>query len=217
MKIIIGDVHGNVKYYKYLIESLFPIMWKSNEIETIQLGDFGFKYSFDTFEKDIFDKNEPKKNMISFGNHDYYPYLNKPYSCGNWSFEENDGYNLMTIRGAKSIDKGVRTEGVDWFDNEEMSYKELDELLDIWADLRPDVVVSHDIPQFVQQKIFHFADQSITRNYLQMMFEIHQPKLWLFGHYHQDKELTVNGTLFKCIEPNGFICVEDKLQKLNML
>ena len=214
--VILGDVHGNVQHYKRTLDVL-PTIYGDKNIKTIQLGDFGFKGAYDVFEKTIFDPDNPKKNMISMGNHDYYPYLNKPYSLGNWSYDETQDYSLMTIRGAFSIDRGMRREGLDWFENEEMNYEELEELFDIWCDLRPDVVVSHDIPQLVQQRIFHFHDMSITRNYLQMMFEEHKPKLWLYGHYHQDKVNYFDGTIFKCIEPSEFCCIENELEKMKSL
>jgi len=213
-RIVIGDIHGNMSYYKHLIELTIPNKYGKDN-QTIQVGDFGFKGSHNWFLANVYDHNNPRKHSINFGNHDDYNFLDQPYSLGNWSYDETEDYSLMTIRGAKSIDRGMRKEGKDWFENEEMNYEELDELLEIWEDLRPDVVVSHDIPQFVQQRLYGFYDDSITRNYMQMMFERHQPKLWLFGHYHDGSRIMLEGTQFINVATSDYICVEDELEKLN--
>jgi Icc-related predicted phosphoesterase len=34
---------------------------------------------------------------------------------------------------------------------------------------------------------------------LHMMFQEHQPKLWVFGHHHQSKDVQINGTRFVCL------------------
>jgi hypothetical protein len=31
------------------------------------------------------------------------------------------------------------------------------------------------------------------------MFELHQPKLWVFGHYHTDYDEVIQGTRFVCV------------------
>lgn len=31
------------------------------------------------------------------------------------------------------------------------------------------------------------------------MLEIHRPKVWVFGHYHIDKDFELNGTRFICL------------------
>ena len=40
---------------------------------------------------------------------------------------------------------------------------------------------------------------SRTRVWFQNMFERHQPKLWLFGHWHTPFDETVDGTRFVCL------------------
>jgi hypothetical protein len=34
---------------------------------------------------------------------------------------------------------------------------------------------------------------------LQELFNIHQPKYWYFGHYHNSWSMIINGTRFKCL------------------
>jgi hypothetical protein len=38
-----------------------------------------------------------------------------------------------------------------------------------------------------------------VRKLLQELFNIHQPKKWFFGHYHQSWSMTINGTDFRCL------------------
>ena len=46
---------------------------------------------------------------------------------------------------------------------------------------------------------------------LQEMFDLHPPRLWVFGHYHVDRRLELGGTLFRCLAPLGTADVEDLL------
>lgn len=38
-----------------------------------------------------------------------------------------------------------------------------------------------------------------TSQVLQQMFDVHQPREWIFGHYHLDKSFEINGTKFTCV------------------
>lgn len=179
---IIGDVHGKVQKWEFLI---------THDTESICVGDFGFKIHWDYYIKHY--KNST--HTINMGNHDYLPYLN--FSLGNYAF--NSKYNLMTIRGAYSIDKRLRREGIDWFDNEELTYQECQEVVDQYSLLKPEIIVSHDCPQDVQEYLFGYEDSTITRNVLQSCLETHQPALWLFGHHHKSIKEKIENTMFICL------------------
>ena len=186
--LVIGDVHGKLSQYFELIK---------NTHDSICVGDFGFKKQWDNLHASCTDRHK-----INMGNHDYYPYLNtSPNSVGDWSY--NSGYNLFTVRGANSIDKHLRTEGVDWFSNEELTYAEGCEAYDNYIQLKPEIVITHDCPQNIcKQLSSHHAlyEMSTTRQLLQAMFEAYQPKLWLFGHHHMSKEIITEGCKFKCLK-----------------
>jgi len=181
---IIGDVHGKIYEYKKII---------NNSKFTIQVGDFGFKEEHQWHLMNV----DSSKHKINFGNHDDYSFLHEKHSLSNYSIDKNN--NLMTIRGAFSIDRRYRIEGRDWWANEELNYNEMLEVVDIYAKEKPKIVVSHDCPQIIRQHLFGVTEKSITSNGLQTMFETHQPDIWLFGHHHRSKNVNINGTQFICL------------------
>jgi predicted phosphodiesterase len=44
---------------------------------------------------------------------------------------------------------------------------------------------------------------------LQAMFEIHQPEVWLFGHWHINKVQKIGATNFICLAELSFIDIGD--------
>ena len=182
--VIIGDVHGKVNQYWKIVKKL-----KEN---SIQLGDFGFKKEHDWFLKNI----DFRTHRINFGNHDDTTYLSKPHSLGDYSF-----YNdVFTVRGAYSIDKYKRIENKDWWSNEELNYHEMQAAIDYYIKVKPKIVVTHDCPQSVREYFFDIEDKSLTSNGLQVMFENHQPDIWLVGHHHSAITSFIGKTKFICLE-----------------
>lgn len=185
---VIGDVHGNVKQYKKITDKCD---------HSICVGDFGFKRHWDWHTDNIKGNHE-----IVMGNHDYYPYLDThPASLRNWNYFP--GLNIFTVRGAKSIDQHLRIEGTNWFANEELTYAEGLEVFDEYAKVKPKIVISHDCPQSILEHIFKMGwsyGKTTTRNILQGMFIEHKPELWIFGHYHEHRDVEIMGTRFICLE-----------------
>ena len=183
--LVIGDVHGLVdKYWKIL---------QKHKGMSIQVGDFGFKQQHEWHLKNI----DFTQHTINFGNHDDYTYLYQPHSCSNWSYAYES--KLMTVRGAYSVDKAYRTENVDWWTNEELNYEEMQQAIDFYTFNKPKIMITHDCPQEVRQHLFYIHEKSITTNGLQVMFEQHQPDLWIFGHHHKSENEVINGTRFICL------------------
>lgn len=186
---IVSDVHGKVNaFWKMYIQS-----FKNEEI--IQLGDLGFKESHDWFLKNC----NIEKHKVSFGNHDYMPYLDKPHSLGDWSY--NEKYKLFTVRGAETkIGKYDFFKRGDWFENEELTRDEFLIAFENYKKLKPEIVVTHDCPKLTAYSLFGFYGENLTRDNLQELFEFHQPRLWIFGHHHRDIKLQIDGTLFVCLD-----------------
>ena len=183
---VIGDVHGNINAY-------WKLMNKHNIINSIQVGDFGFRKENDWFIENI----DSNKHKICFGNHDYYPYFDKPYSLGNFSVI-ND--KIMTIRGGYSIDKYSRFLGLDYFHNEELSYFEQCMVYDEYVSVKPDIVISHECPSMLVDNFVEYVDiYSSTSKFLNKLLSKHKPKKWIFGHYHKSFNEVIDGVNFICL------------------
>lgn len=182
--LVIGDVHGNLYDYENIL--------KKCSCSSIQVGDFGFSKHHKWHLKNI----NYTQHKINFGNHDDYTYLREFHSLGDFSIRTD----MMTVRGAFSIDKICRTENISWWSNEELNYEEMQKAIDFYILNKPKIMITHDCPQEVRKTLFKINEKSITSNGLQIMFEAHQPELWIFGHHHKSKNELINNTRFVCLK-----------------
>lgn len=194
---IIGDVHGKTQQYQKMLRQVYTGQ------RTIQIGDMGIGF------KGVGLHEMPQNHKWFRGNHD------NPAKCrANKNYLGDFGYlpedKLFWLAGAFSIDKDWRIPGVSWWEDEELSYEELASAILLYDQVRPDYVLSHEAPARVGRSMLdglmgpYFSAKteccmSRTAEALQQMFEIHQPKEWVFGHYHVDKSFEINGTLFTCV------------------
>jgi len=162
---VIGDVHGHIKEYKEITDQCNI---------SICVGDFGFEKEWDWHEQHVQGYN----HFINMGNHDYLPYVDDHYvSLGNWNYF--DKFDIFTVRGADSIDKVHRREGVDWFANEELNYAEGLEAFDAYIKYKPKIVISHDCPQSVMVTLFGYPEKSQTR---QLIEHFNYNNFYLYEH-----------------------------------
>lgn len=187
--LVIGDVHGKINEYKTIID-------REKAKKSVQLGDFGFKSQHDWFLENV----DCDNNKILFGNHDYYPYLDKPHSMCSTSCNDSEN-GIYYIRGAYSIDWKARTFGVDWFHNEEVSYRECEVVIEHCYKSRPNIIISHDCPHSIAHLLFALPTEIHTRtgHMLDMIFQYWQPELWIFGHYHRSLTKRIGKTVFHCL------------------
>lgn len=213
----VGDIHGNLdRYRKYLkiLRRKFP------QESVIQVGDMGVGFPYS--QSDSF----PKHSWFIRGNHDNPEIaLQNSQYLGNFGVKEIDGYKIFFVSGAWSIDRIHRTQGKDWWPEEELTVQQLNEALDLYIMEKPEIVISHDGPQQPTYKLLNrilYDNGSYiirspiptrTGQALTAMFENHKPKLWLFGHYHTKWEMTIDSTKFIClpepIDENDFLRLED--------
>jgi predicted phosphodiesterase len=195
----IGDVHGKHKKYLQLIE----------EVDcSIQVGDMGVGF----IKIPVID---PKHRFIR-GNHD------NPNTCKrhpNWikdgSFE--DEMNIFCLGGAWSIDWEYRqnyekaTGKKIWWPNEECSVPQLQKIIDYYEECKPEIMVSHDCPLIMAKELnsSHSWDKSKTRQALNVMFEIHKPDVWIFGHHHINMTRDIKGTRFIALDELSCVDMED--------
>jgi Icc-related predicted phosphoesterase len=71
-------------------------------------------------------------------------------------------------------------------------------------------VFSHDAPQQAAENIFTHKnpDATNTSKLLQEMFEAHQPKVWVFGHWHASVDTKFGDTTFRCLDELGTMTLE---------
>ena len=186
--LIIGDVHGLI--WRYL--QLTSLVERS-----IQVGDMGFAGEYAKLMAEV----DPEKHKFIPGNHDDYDHL-PPHALGDFGplpwFS-----NGFFVRGAWSIDKAYRTPHVSWWPNEELNVAEAEVALETYAQVKPEVMITHTAPSSVAVKLADpafggYFDPS-TERLLEEMPRLHRPDLWIFGHWHTSWNEKIDGTEFRCL------------------
>lgn len=197
---IIGDVHGSENYQRYK-----ELAFKAEH--SIQVGDMGFTY-------DHFYDMDPEHHKFFPGNHDNYSILlgkgAPPNLLPSYGLIEIPNFPLRVwyLRGAWSIDQPGRVAGVSWWPEEELSQKELGAALDDYEDVKPDLVLSHECPiKYAPRILWPGAEiiSSRTSRMLNKLMEVHQPAMWIFGHYHRNFSFTEDGTDFQCLNSLNYL------------
>ncbi len=189
----IGDLHGNMDLYRTKIAGCKM---------SCQVGDMGAGFV------DVPDMG--KGHRFIRGNHD------DPAACRanpQWvkdgaSFGFKWGDSLFCIGGARSGDAAHRVEGVSWWRDEEMSDAECFRAIAEYADVRPEIVVSHDCPSRVAEQMFGVKEHSRTRLMLDTMLEMNEPAVWVFGHWHQLRDELIGRTRFICLGEGDHVDLE---------
>ena len=195
----IGDVHGKYAQYERII----------SECEnSIQVGDMGigFKRQNPAWgESEYFP--DPGYNKMVLGNHRFIRgNHDNPAVCMKHTQCIPDGHTedgMMFIGGALSIDRAWRTEGIDYWADEELTQGDFYWMMDIYKDYKPKIMVTHECPDSIADLMLQdrkkFKDGSITRQAFDGMFEEYKPEVWLFGHWHTSFDQVVLGTRFICL------------------
>lgn len=136
---------------------------------------------------------------------------------GTWPIPETDQNDPMSkifyVRGAWSIDHKWRIMGVNLFEREEMSFTELERAVELYKKEKPEFVVTHSAPTEIMKYLaLNISGGKIiptrTGQALQNMFEYHKPKLWVFGHFHQDFDKVIKDTRFICLNELSMLCFD---------
>lgn len=207
----IGDIHAHWAGYATVI---------ANVDYTFQVGDFGM--GFPGYDFPEFMLKTPGVHRFIRGNHDDPAACKKhPWYLGDYGYLAEFGDykgGIGYIGGAWTPDFYKRTEGIDWWNDEELEYRALDKAIFMVEALRPKILVTHDCPRELKKKYLgrnryldnngdRFRDTR-TDNALQVLFERHQPDIWIFGHYHYRFDDRINGTRFICLEKFGVLDIE---------
>ena len=208
---LIGDIHG-------VWNKLHEIL-RNNWNPCIQIGDLGLgfprRFKYLDLNDGVLKVREAPPDPKSFpgnfrfirGNHDNPEVCrNFPNYLGDYGVDKDTG--IFFVSGGYSIDIDNRIPGVDWWAEEELSYSQFNECIDLYEKVKPSIVISHECPTSILNIITKNKSYGPSRTAmaLQMMLEIWQPKEWYFGHHHEVWTGNSKKTKFTCIAINQ--CVD---------
>lgn len=206
-----GDTHGDLDIHCLRSRSFPEGKELTKEDYVIVLGDFGFLWSNPPTATEKYWLNwleeKPWVTLFLAGNHENYDMINALEEIpmfGSKVGKVNDSiYHLKTgfvyninnkkiliIGGGESIDKYRRTEGVTWWKEELISYKQQELLFEnVENNQEVDFVLSHTCPYSIFKKM---GLNELTRNdptmkILQEVKDRINFKKWYFGHFHMDR------------------------------
>lgn len=203
---VIGDVHGKWDSYARILKRLNPE-------RSIQIGDFGWGFQPDHVGNRPANhpqsKNERRVEAVMAqgdhkyfrGNHDNTDLCAVHQYCLPDVYYEDDT-DMMIVAGANSIDKQWRVEGDTWWADEELTYDQLSDAIDEYDQNRPSLMLTHECPESIVGQLFPWYRKeypSRTREALDSMLAIHQPDIWIFGHWHTSIDQVIGGTRFICL------------------
>jgi predicted phosphodiesterase len=164
---LIGDVHGKINEYYQIIRNLN---------NTIQLGDFGV--GFVEFPE------LSRNHRFIRGNHDNPEICQMiPNFLGDYGILLE--HDIFFISGAYSIDKNLRTIGIDWWENEELTNQQIEKLINYYELIKPNIVISHDAPGNFLEYHFNSNFNNKTNSFMEALFDIYEPDVWVFAHHHE--------------------------------
>lgn len=192
---VIGDVHGKWGQYENLLKTIPGY--------SVQLGDMGVGFNGRTNEIVPGGAN----HWWFRGNHDSPTEARKnKWYMGDYGYLPSD--ELFWVAGAYSIDYMYRIPGRSWWADEELSWTELDQAIELYKEKKPRFVVSHEAPESAANWLLScivpgFRPEenvsSRTRVALERMLDYHKPEEWVFGHYHINKTFEFHGVKFTCV------------------
>ena len=114
------------------------------------------------------------------------------------------------MSGAQTASWRVLVHSKYWYKDEELSNSNLNEVIGLYKETHPNLVISHATPSEGAKEILkdlngsYFLSKQIdvesrTSRALQEMFEAHQPSAWYFGHFHINREFLIRETKFRCL------------------
>lgn len=198
---LIGDIHGMFVNYKEIAEGAE---------KSIQIGDFGIGFNNSLWHENVNEFHATGDHRFIRGNHDH-PTMCRTEMAGYISDGtiEND---IMFIGGAWSIDQMYRREGSDWWADEELSIEELNMMIDVYTTTRPRIMITHDFPTSIASTLFlsKYDKQYKTRTAeaFEQMLQIHQPELWVAGHWHMSVDKKINNTRFICLNELEYLDID---------
>ncbi len=214
---IIGDCHGAIgskdrkgPSYLNLLEGV-PY--------SIQIGDLGFDYRL--LEKYGGEGGvcDAAHHKFLAGNHDNFTWLSKyplKNDLGRFGARNLGGLDFFFVAGAYSVDKAYRHPGLDWWPEEELDVVERQACKEAYIAAKPKLMITHDAPREICFRMIESGlgiksigfNHNTTTDLLQELYEIHQPDLWIYGHWHSDFRRKEGNTQFVCLDILEYMDIE---------
>ena len=216
-----GDIHGVASYVADIDRKAVE-----NGIETvIQVGDFGAGWNPHCSIIKYFEERERKGApgptwYTCGGNHDNWVHWEALREEQNGADAvrlapgcfyvprgtvlELDQVKHIFFGGAESIDKHMRTDGVDWWKEETPSRQDFEVFFDSMDLHKPEVVVAHEAPLRVDLSRPGRDSQPTPRNLENILRHCdHTPTHWYYGHHHCLNYNLIGKTTFVCCGLHG--------------
>jgi predicted phosphodiesterase len=173
-------------------------------------GDFGLIWDGSEGEQQYLDifNNRTGTYLFVDGNHENFPLINS-YPTEQWNgglihrirpsiihlmrgqIYTIEGKKIFVMGGGTSVDREWRIEGVSWWPREmptddeyNTALKNLDEY-----DWKVDYVCTHVAPDHIHDallRLYHYKPHDKLTNFLQVVDDRLDYKMWYLGHYHED-------------------------------
>lgn len=203
--IVTGDIHNDFGSLNSLINKKDPDL-------VICAGDFGYWPGVKWAKELSFIKPKNAKILWCDGNHENHWAIrdrttdelapNIFYMPRGSTYTLDDGRVILFMGGAYSIDKQWRKIGIDWFPEETISQKDLNNL----PDVKVDIFITHTCPtELVNDLKINYPEKSFepSNHALSELWKHYKPSTWIFGHWHQYLEVKMMGTQCYCLShPN---------------
>lgn len=220
---IFGDIHRSFDHFS---DALHQIVKSKNIEAAIQLGDFGISREL---AGHALVAGPPVPLHVLDGNHEDFKYLNriiKDDTLRQWvengffyhprgSVYEFPGMRAGFIGGALNVDQPQKRGNGNVITNNEINLA-----MKTFSENCPDIIFSHSCPAGIGigMKGHHFHASGVA-NYIIMAgydpgphldygevqlthlwegIDI-KPKIWLFGHFHQYRQVQIDETRFLCL------------------
>lgn len=202
---ITGDTHATIDIEK-LYRTGRTIMNKVKpEDYLIICGDFGGVWDGDKYDVALLDwyARQPYTILFVDGNHENHTMLNE-YPVVEWhggkvhfirpnlihlmrgQYYTIAGKTFLTMGGAVSTDKHLRTENVDWWAGEVASEEEKEILRKTMKEhnYQVDYILTHCAPTSALYSLSPYFDKDEMTELLDEIYYSMDFKHWYFGHYH---------------------------------
>lgn len=219
--LFLGDTHGSFQVFEKAVRQARK--YQTNVI--VQLGDFGYWVhvdpgkSFITYLNVLLEREDMWVLWIR-GNHEnteeLFKHFEEPYpdeliqiSSRIWHVPDGMFFSIgdtsfLACGGSVSVDKAHRVEGLSWWRDETISYRQVTECTrPEVVDSVVDVVLSHDAPDLVPLRTLlggsglHLSEQldaeaAGQRALLSAVVGATNPEFVFHGHYHHYHDTTVD-------------------------